>query len=150
MKPINNYIQERLTTNRNKVTDYRSYRQQMTCAFNKYDDVTQDMVDRFWSDEEYAKNLIAYSDIRDQFKPVYEIAKKNVAMLDYAMHSNYTVYFDEEANLFIEINHGNSWSAQNHLHHYADKCAKYFKLQTSANSTLDSDKWELLFDGKRQ
>jgi hypothetical protein len=105
------------------------------------------MVDYFWNKERYKDNLIDIADIRPEFRSAYNTAKKNVAMLDYAMSPSYTVHFDKDANLHIMINHGASWSNQNHLHHYAGKCRQYFKLESSAWSAIDNDKWELLYDG---
>ena len=118
-----------------------------TCAFNDYEDVTQEMVDNFWKKSEYAENLVEYEDISKEWKPAYEKAKKNVAMLDYAMHDTFTIYFDKDANLSIHVNTGASWSLQNHLHHYADKCKNYFTIKTCANGIIEIDKWELLYDG---
>ena len=35
----------------------REARKKTTCAFNNYEDVTQEMVDKFWEKPAYAKNL---------------------------------------------------------------------------------------------
>jgi len=131
------------------IKQQRESRKRNTCAFNDYDEVTQSMVDRFWEDDRYAEKLIDINDIRPEWRNAYETAKKNVAMLDYAMSSSYTVYFDKNANLNILINSGASWSAQNHLHHYANKCRDYFKLDTAAWSVIDDNIWEPLFNYNR-
>lgn len=128
----------------------REARKKTTCAFNNYEDVTQEMVDKFWEKPAYAKNLVGLDNIRFEWKPAYEKAKKNVAMLDYPMSPSYTVHFDREANLKIMIHHGCSWSAQNHLHHYAGKCKDHFKIYTSAWSVVDEGVWELLYDGQKE
>jgi hypothetical protein len=120
------------------------------CAFNKYEDVTPEMVNKFWSQERYAVNLVDINNIRPEFQPAYEKAKKNVAMLDYAMMPSFTIYFDRNANLNILVNTGASWSIQNHLHHYAEKCKNYFKLYSAAWSAIDDSKWELLYNGRRR
>ena len=129
--------------------EYAKTRKKAVCAFNNYDEVTQDMVNGFWSKERYVEGLVKGEDVREEWRAVYEVAKKNVAMLDYAMSPSYTVYFDKEANLTIHINHGCSWSAQNHLSHYAGRCGK-FKLQTAAWSAIDEKEWELLYDGQKR
>lgn len=152
MKLINTFINEKLkisSSSKINTADNKNYKQRTTCAFNRYEDVTQEMVDYFFSKERYAEKLVDEKDIRKEFKGAYEKAKKNTAMLDYAMSATYTVYFDKDANLNIWINHGASWSAQNHLHHYANKCSKYFELHTAAWNKLDEDKWELLLKGNR-
>ena len=120
------------------------------CAFAKYEDVTPEMVNKFWSQDRYAANLVDISNIRPEFQQAYERAKKNVAMMDYAMLPSFTIYFDRDANLNILVNTGASWSLQNHIHHYADKCRNYFKLYSAARSVIDHDKWELLYDGKNR
>ena len=117
------------------------------CAFSNYEDVTPEMVNRFWSQERYAVNLLDINDIRPEFRPAYEKAKKNVAMLDYAMMPSFSIYFDKEGNLDIMVHTGASWSIQNHLHHYADKCKDYFTMRSAAWSAIDHEKWELLYDG---
>ena len=132
------------------IKQQRETKQKNTCAFNDYEDVTQEMIDKFWSQERYAEKLVDEKNIRKEWKAAYDTAKKNTAMLDYAMTPGYTVYFDKNANLLITINHGASWSNQNHLQHYADKCKKYFKLDSMASGYVDNEKWELLFDGKKK
>ena len=132
------------------IKQQREARKKNTCAFNDYEDVTQEMVDKFWNQERYAEKLVDEKNIRKEWKDAYETAKKNVAMLDYAMTPGYNVYFDQNANLLITINHGASWSEQNHLSHYAGKCSKYFKLDSMASGRIEDDKWELLFDGKKK
>lgn len=149
MKLLNNFILEKLTVSSSTKVDKDDKPKKVNCSFVKYENVTQEMVDAFWDQERYAEKLIPYEDIRKEFQGAYEKAKKNVAMLEYPMTSSYTVYFDKDANLTIWINHGASWSAQNHLSHYASKCGKYFKLQTAAWCALDEDKWELLFKGNK-
>ena len=149
MKSINNFIVEKLKISGSSKI-HNDSNKRVKCAFMQYEDVTQDMVDAFWEQKEYAEKLVNKNDIRKEFKDAYEIAKKNVAMLDYPMSSKYTVHFDKDGNLTIWINHGASWSAQNHLSHYANKCSKYFKLQTAAWCELDKDKWELLYKGNRK
>ena len=126
----------------------RELRKKNICAFNTYNDVTDEMVNAFWNKPSYVDRLIPEDDIRNAFQNVYNIAKKNVAMLDYAMSSNYSVYFDIHGNLYILVNTGASWSSQNHLHHYADKCRNHFTIRTAAWSSEinDTDKWEPLYN----
>ena len=111
------------------------------------------MSKRKWlSPEEYAKVQAAARETRKKTTCAFNKYedKKNVAMLDYPMSPPYTVHFDQEANLKIMINHGCSWSAQNHLHYYAGKCKDYFKIYTSAWSVVDEEVWELLYDGQKE
>lgn len=119
------------------------------CAFRAYDEVTPDMVEKFWSAGRYKDGLIPFENVRDGWKPAYETAKKNVAMLDYAMSPNYSVWFDKQGNLDMHVNTGASWSLQNHLCYYADKCGK-FELHTSAWSQEDPERVELLYDGEKK
>jgi hypothetical protein len=123
----------------------REARKKNVCAFNNYEDVTPDMVNRFWSQSRYAEGLVPMNYIRPEFQPAYEKAKKNVAMLDYAMSPSYTVYLDREANLYILVNTGASWSLQNHLSHYAGRCRGYFSLDTAGWAQTDPNEWELLY-----
>ena len=44
-----------------------------TCAFNNYNDVTDDMVDRFWN--RYKSKLVDEEDIRNGWDKAYDIAK---------------------------------------------------------------------------
>ena len=147
MKSIKDYLVEakKWLPKEEWIKQQREAKKKSTCAFNDYEDVTQEMVDKFWEKERYAEKLIDKKDIRKEWQDAYDTAKKNVAMLDYAMSSSYSVYFDKKANLTITINTGASWSYQNHLHHYADKCKKYFKLDTMAAGHIDKDIWEPLF-----
>lgn len=122
-------------------------------SFLKYDEITNEMVEKFWNLSEYKENLVPIDKIDKDFKDAYEIAKKNVASLEYPMKSTYTVYFDKDGNLLININHGASWSAQNHLDHYAERMNS-FKLKTAAwtNVAFYNEKkkiWELLYDGDK-
>lgn len=124
-------------------------KQPTSLSFMDYDEVTPELVNRFWSQDRYAQGLININKVRPDFQPAYEKAKKNVAMLEYAMSPSYTVYFDREGNLYIHVNTGASWSLQNHLHHYAGKCAKHFKLWSAASGWIDRDRLELLYDREK-
>ena len=148
MKNITFYLFEKWLPKEEWIKQQRELKKKSVCAFNKYDDVTEEMVNNFWSQKDYAEKLIDKKDIRKEFQDIYDVAKKNVAMLDYAMKPTYTVYFDKEGNLYILINHGASWSAQNHLHHYAGKCGKYFTLETAASADIDKNEYELLYNKK--
>ena len=117
-------------------------------SFMDYEEVTPDIVNAFWNTERYSGGLVPIDGIRPEFRPAYEIAKKNTAMLAYAMSPSYTVYFNKSGDLFIQVNTGASWSLQNHLAHYAGKCSNYFKLYTAAYSLMDDNEWELLYKRK--
>ena len=148
-KSIKSKIKESL--NMKSILEYIN--ESKSLSFLNYDEITDKMVEDFWNKADYKENLVQIDKIDKDFKNAYEIAKKNVASLEYPMHSGYTVYFDKDGNLLININHGASWSAQNHLSHYADKMGK-FKLRTSAwtNVNYFNEKnkiWELLYDGSK-
>ena len=145
MKSLYEYINEQwlpkeewLKQQKNKKPKYMS--------FMDYDDVTDEMVENFWNKDEYKEHLIPEDKIDNKYKKAYNIAKKNVAMLDYVMKPSFTVYFDENADLYIEVNTGASWSIQNHLNYYARKCGR-FKLYTAAGSASFL-KHQILYDGE--
>ena len=121
-------------------------KQPQYCAFLKYENVTPEMVNRFWSTDRYAANLVDINNIRPEFRPAYEKAKKNVAMLDYPMKPYLIVYFDRNANLYILNGHH---SEQNHLRYYYGNHSlfNYFELDTAYLARLDKNEWELLYDG---
>ena len=149
MKALTKYILERFTKAAKKPIPQKA----KYLSYMDYEDVTEEMVEDFWKDEDYAKNLVPFSDIDPDFQKVYKKAKKNVAVLERPMSRSYTVYFDKDANLLININSGASWSNQNFLHHYADKFKK-FKLETAAYTNVSYynkpvKKWELLYNGKK-
>lgn len=119
-------------------------------SFKNFNEITENDVNHFWKsyfnkDDESAK-------LSEEWKNGYKEARKIITALDYPLRAHtgrsYSYFFDKEGNVEIWINHGCSWSEQNHIHHYCMKLQIDNKVSTCAWANLNPDKWKCLYDGR--
>lgn len=134
-------------TPKNKIDEYIR-----KITFKNYDDVDEEDVDSFWSQNKFKKGLIPEEKIRKEWQPAYELAKKNIAMYSYVLDSHENIFFDKEGNLLIDTM---GISHKNHLSHYNNtKFKKFFNTIIGidyVNSPYkDENKktWEMIYNGK--
>lgn len=125
-----------LSTNPGKDTEY--------CAYSSYNNVSQKDVEDFWSNsyppiyKGYEKNshnildldkITKIEDIKPEFRPALNTARKNVAMLDRAIDKrpSVSIFFDKSSNIYLKLPYNSSYQLYNY---YANKQKKYFKTYT--------------------
>lgn len=121
-------------------------------TFKNYDDVTDEDVKSFWNQEKYKNGLIPIEDIRKEWQPAYELAKKNIAMYSYVLNSHENIFFDKEGNLLIDTL---GKSHKSHISYYKDtKFKKFFNTEIGINYVNSPYKeenkktWEMIYNGK--
>ena len=134
-------------TPKNKIEEYIR-----KLTFKNYEDVDEEDVDSFWSQKKFKKGLIPEENIRKEWQPAYELAKKNIAMYSYVLNSREDIFFDKEGNLLIDtlgISH------KNHISHYRNtKFKNYFNTEIGINYVNSPYKeenkktWEMIYKGK--
>lgn len=107
----------------------------------------------FWSQPEYKKQLVPYNNIKPEFKKAYAKAKQYVALFGKdVLWDIFTIYYDENANLYIETNFVGSKEEQNKILYKTEKLKaegllpKEFKYQSAAFCSIFT-KFQLLFNG---
>lgn len=119
-------------------------------SFKNFDQITENDVNSFW--KSYFNKDDESDKLPEEWKNGYNEARKIITALDYPLRAhtgkNYSYFFDKEGNVEIWINHGCSWSEQNHIQHYAMKLGIDYKVGTSAWIRLDSKEWKCLYDGR--
>lgn len=119
-------------------------------SFKSFTEITDKDVYHFW--KSYFNKEDETEKYPEDWRDGYQKARKYVAALDYPLHSHggtkYSFFFNKNGNVEIFINHGASWSDQNHIHYYASKLGFSENIGTSAWKALDETEWKCLYDGR--